>query len=92
MFGLGIVGYVNIITLSSDHVLKILYLYHIFCVTLKTHCVKSGRIRNFYDPYFLVLGLNTEIYFVTFHIQSEYHKIQSRKTPNKDIFYKVKVF
>ena len=33
----------------------------------------------FSGPYFLVLGLNTEIYFVNFRIQSEYWKLRTRK-------------
>ena len=33
----------------------------------------------FSGPYFPVFGLNTEIYGVNLHIQSEYRKIRTRK-------------
>ena len=38
-----------------------------------------SKYRVFSGPYFPVLGLNTEIYSVNLHIQSEYWKIQTRK-------------
>ena len=68
------------------------------------HYVKSVRFWSFSGPYFLAFGLNTEIIFflsgkknteiysVNLHIQSEYEKIRTRKTPNTDIFYEVKFF
>ena len=51
-----------------------------------THYLKSVRIRCFSGPYFPVFGLNTERYRVSLHIQSEYGKIRTRKTPNTDTF------
>ena len=43
------------------------------------YCVKDVQIRSFSGPYFLVFGLNTEIYGVNLRVQSEYWKIQARK-------------
>ena len=43
------------------------------------HCVKSVQIKFFSDLYFLVFGLNTEIYGVNLPIQSECRKIRTRK-------------
>ena len=43
------------------------------------HCVKSVQIQFFSDLYFLVFGLNTEIYGVNLPIQSECRKIRTRK-------------
>ena len=51
--------------------------------------VWSVRIQSFSGPHFPALGLNTEIYRVNLHIQSECGKIRIRKTPNTDIFYAV---
>ena len=56
---------------------------------LDWHCVKSIRIRSFSGPYFPAFGLNTERYEVSFHIQSDYEKIRTRKTPNTDTFHAV---
>ena len=36
-------------------------------VNIRLHCEKSVQIRIFYDPYFPVFGLNTEIYFAFGH-------------------------
>ena len=41
----------------------------------------------FSGPHFSAFGLNTEIYFVNFRIQSECVKIRSRKSPNFDTFH-----
>ena len=41
--------------------------------------MKSVQIRCFSGPYFLVFGLNIEIYSVNLRIQSEYRKIRTRK-------------
>ena len=42
------------------------------------HSVKNVQIRSS-GLYFLVFGLNANIYTVNLHIQSEYGKIQTRK-------------
>ena len=55
------------------------------------HWVKSVQIRSFPGPYFPSFGLNTVGYFVSLRIQSENGKIRTRKTPNKDTFYAVRV-
>ena len=52
-------------------------------------CVKSDRIRSYSGPYFLAFGLNMEKYSVSFRIQSECGKIQTRITPNTDTFHAV---
>ena len=38
-----------------------------------------SKYGAFSGPYFLVFGLNTEIYGVNLRVQSEYWKIQARK-------------
>ena len=43
------------------------------------YCVKSVQIRSFFCPYFPAFRLNTEIYSVNLHIQSECRKIRTRK-------------
>ena len=48
--------------------------------------MKSVRIQSFSGPYFLAFGLNTERCEVSFRIQSESEKIQTRKPPNTDTF------
>ena len=53
------------------------------------HYVKSARIRSFSGPYFSAFGLNTDRYVVSLCIQSEYGKIWTRKTPNRDFFHAV---
>ena len=45
---------------------------------------KCPRYGVFYDPYFPVFGLDTEIYSVILRIQSKYGKIQARK---KSVFW-----
>ena len=57
--------------------------------SLQVHCVKSVRIWSFSCPYFPAFGLNTERYFVSLHIQSEFGKMWSRKTPNMGPFHAV---
>ena len=42
------------------------------------HCVKSVRIRSYSGLHFPTFGLNTERYGVSFRIQSECGKIQTR--------------
>ena len=41
---------------------------------------KVSKYRVISGPYFPVFGLNTEIYGVNLHIQSEYRKIQTRNS------------
>ena len=50
------------------------------------HCIKCVHIWSFSGLYFLVFGLNTEIYKVNIRIQSKYKKIRTRKTPNAGTF------
>ena len=50
-----------------------------FC---KNHCVESVRIRSFSGQHFPAFGLNTEIYRVNLHIQSECGKIRTRIATN----------
>ena len=45
---------------------------------ISTHYVKSAQMQSS-GPYFLVFGLNIEIYEVNLHIHSEYKKIRTRK-------------
>ena len=47
------------------------------------YSVKSVRIRSYYGPHFLALGL------VSLCIQSDCVKIQAGITPNTDYFYAV---
>ena len=51
--------------------------------------MKSVGIRSYSGPYFPAFILNTEIYSVSLHIQSECGKIGTRITPNTDTFYAV---
>ena len=44
---------------------------------------------QFFWSVFPAFGLNMEIYEVSLHIQSEWRKIRTRKTPNMDTFYAV---
>ena len=53
---------------------------------LRCQYLKSARIWSYSGLYFPALGLNTEIYRVSLHIQSECGKILTRITPNKDTF------
>ena len=68
---------------------------HSYWVTLRNKCPYSVfpvsvffRIPSEYG-YFHIFGLNTEIYTVNLHIQSEYGKIRTRKIPNTNIFHAV---
>ena len=49
-------------------------------------CVKSVCIWSCSGPCFPAFELNTEICRINLHIQSEYEKIRTRKTPHTDIF------
>ena len=60
-------------------------------IKIRGRCVKSVCIRSFCGPYFPAFGLNTEIYGVSFRIQSKCRKIRTRKTPNTDTFNAVVV-
>ena len=66
-------------------VLSIISVYPVGDVR-EPHCAKSARIKSFFGPWYLA-----EKYGVSLHIQSECGKIQTRKTPNTDIFYAVSV-
>ena len=57
--------------------------------TGRCHCVKRVRIRSFSGPYFPAFGLDTERYSVSLRSQSEYGKMQTRKTPSMDTFHAV---
>ena len=50
---------------------------------LRENCPYS----EFFGPYFPAFGLNTEIYSVSVHIQSEWGKIRTRETPNTNAFH-----
>ena len=66
-----------------------LYCHAFFFFIEITHCMKSVHSRSSSGPHFPALGLNTERYSVSLHIQSECVKIQTRITPNTDTFYAV---
>ena len=53
------------------------------------HGVKSVPIRNYSGPHFPPFRLNTERYFVSLRIQSEWGKMWTRITPNTDTFHAV---
>ena len=55
------------------------------------HCVINVRIQNYSGPHFPALGLNTERYGVSLHIQSECGKFRTIITPNTDTFHTVEV-
>ena len=50
------------------------------------HCVKSVHIRSYHGLCFPAFGLNTGRYGAASRIQSEWEKIWTRITPNKDTF------
>ena len=51
------------------------------------YCVKSVRIRSYSSPHFPAVGLNTERYGVSPRIQSEYGKIRTRISSNRNTFH-----
>ena len=51
--------------------------------------MKSALIRSFPGPYFPAFGLNTDRCSGSFRIQSQFDKIQTRKTPNTYTFHSV---
>ena len=55
-------------------------------------CLKSVPFWNISSAYFPIFGLNTERYFVSLPIWSEYEKIRTRKTPNTGTFHTVNPF
>ena len=57
--------------------------------SIQQHCVKSDQIRSFSGPYFLVFGLNTEIYSVNLRISPITGKYGPGKTPHLDTFHVV---
>ena len=52
-----------------------------------SHCVKRVRIWIFSGPCFPAFGLNSERYGLSLRSQSEWGKIQTRKTMNTDTFH-----
>ena len=59
--------------------------------SVDSHCAKIVHIRRFPGPCFPAFKLNTEMYFVNFHIQSKCGKIQTRKTSYTGIFHAVSI-
>ena len=57
-----------------------------FTLPLRENCPNTG---GFSGPYSALFELNTENYGVNLRIQSEYKKIQTRKTLYLDIFHAV---
>ena len=53
--------------------------YLLFFLPSDHHCVKNTCIRLFSGPYFPVLGLNLDIYFVNLCVQFECSKIWATK-------------
>ena len=58
-------------------------------VTTDLHCVKSVRIWGYSGAHFPTFGLNTERYGLSFGIQSECWKMQTRITPSTDTSHAV---
>ena len=52
-------------------------------MTLRKKCPYS----KIFEPYFLEFGFNTEIYGVTFRIQSECEKMRIGNIPNANTFH-----
>ena len=73
-------------TTISKKICELVPLHAFIC---HTQCVKSIHIQSFSGPYFPAFGLNTEIYEINLRIQSEFRKMQTRKTPDMDSFYAV---
>ena len=51
--------------------------------------LKVSKFRVLFSQYFHALGMNTKIYEVSLRIQFDCRKIQARKIPNTDTFYKL---
>ena len=58
---------------------------------LNLHCVKSVRIQSYSGPYFPAFGLNKGRNGVSLPIQFECGEIQTRITPNTNIFHAVRI-
>ena len=71
----------------SRALVTLIYSYQKVSILIKISLPKKWRIRSFSGPYFPALGLNTERYSVSLHIQSECGKTLARKTPNMDTFH-----
>ena len=56
---------------------------------LYIHCVKGACIRSYFGPHFPAFGLNTGRYGVSTRNKSDCGKMQTRITPNTDIFHAV---
>ena len=52
---------------------------------------KCPYLELLYGLVFSAFGLNTERYFISLHIQSEYGKMRTRTTPNTDTFHAMQV-
>ena len=61
-----------------------------YCNNLGPHSVTTVRIRSFTGSYFPAFGLDTERYGISFRIQSECRKIQTKETPNMNFFHVVR--
>ena len=73
--------------LNESEIFKFEHLcYWVFLICIFPH---SDWIWKF--TYFPAFGLNTEIYSVNLHIQSECGKIRTRKTPNTVPFHRGKL-
>ena len=58
---------------------------------LNLHYVKSVRIQSYSGPYFPAFGLNKGRNGVSLPIQFECGEIQTRITPNTNIFHAVRI-
>ena len=58
-------------------------------VSPECHFTKIIRLQSFWGQFFPAFGLNMEIYSVYPLSQSEYGKIRTWKTPNRDTFHLV---
>ena len=68
---------------------KLSKLFNKDVVVDRSRSVRSVRIRSYSGLCFPAFGLNTEIYLISLHIQSECGKIRTRITPNMDTFHAV---
>ena len=60
------------------------FAFNVEWISCKFTTWKVCKFRNFSSPYFPAFGPNTQIYSFYLRIQSEYGKIQTRKTLNWD--------
>ena len=80
----GVTNILNVSMTMIESLMKFLLLYfsNLELFRLLSVCPtvwKVSRYGVFSGLYFLVFGLNTEIYVVNLHIQSEYGKIRTKK-------------